>query len=1013
MYNNTIKRLLNLSLFLISSILFSQTQAPSIQTGVTFQWEDTQSNNSDSATIESITIDGQLFSSFAVPSTYAMTRVGPNGHTPNKIKENGSTIFSNSNNTGWDAAAISAFQDKNLNHYFVAFQNGDNICNDFGAIPNSDTQIQSLFYADGIPSNSGGVVAVTERGGNNCFYIEIWGIPTGGGVEQLLGETYVRNNGNYTGCSFGSPISGSDYWKSGRCNENGQTVGIALFSLEDVAPVGSLIKRVDLYAATSDHGDGKFFILQSYAVPKTEQGCKDEPIQGTVGGTSNIPIGSSFSVVSGPTPAGQSFTFDNATGDYFYEPSPGFTGDVVFEYEVCLPAPNQNVCDTSMVTITFEDLPQDPVTSLSYQGNGLYTIEVTSPLGSQYEYSINNGTWQSSPLFTDLNGGTYLISVRNVNTECENETPTEVIIDSLEINVTTQNATCSSEGSAEVSITGGVPPYTILWSYNALSTQVVNLPPGEYAVIITDSLGFSITETVSIGLDGAPCDCEVTLDCPADFTEFIIDDFNDDNFILIRDGIQNGGYDANGGNLCNSRELWIENDNYPYIVGGAGTFNNIFVFNENAGSDGTYYITYDGMDNSLDVNNPSLNPGLSGLDLTDRYFTLDYVNGDLIGTNRTIVVTAKVWDANGTTSQSVVTLDNSIPTSSTITFSQFSGTIDLTNIRAIQLKFDSNGSAIDAAFDNFKILQGTITNPLTGIIIQQTNLSCGVGTGFVVVEGEGGTPPYSYSLGGNTNQTGVFDNLSAGSYTIIVSDVNGCEVEVPVFIEDACLSVIKSQTNQAGNVGDMITYDIVITNTGNTMVTNIEVTDANATITGGNPIASLAPGASATVTAERTITQADIDLGYVENTAVATGDSPTGTDDVTDDSDAGTDTNGNPIPDPEGTETPDGDGTTNNDPTDDPTVTVFPTEASMSVIKSQTSATGGLGDTITYDIVVSNTGNVTLTDIEVTDANATITGGNPIASLAPGASATVTAERTITQADIDLGYVENTAVATG
>ncbi|MDC7998778.1 DUF7507 domain-containing protein, partial [Gilvibacter sediminis] len=231
--------------------------------------------------------------------------------------------------------------------------------------------------------------------------------------------------------------------------------------------------------------------------------------------------------------------------------------------------------------------------------------------------------------------------------------------------------------------------------------------------------------------------------------------------------------------------------------------------------------------------------------------------------------------------------------------------------------------------------------------------------------------------------------------------------------QDSSMSVIKNQTSAAGGEGDVITYDIVVTNTGNTTLTNIEITDDNAVITGGNPIAVLLPGESATVTAEHVITQDDIDLGYVENIATALGDSPDGPDTVGDTADTGTDTDGNPIPDPETVETENGDGTTNGDPTDDPTVTTIEQNSSMSVIKNQTSAAGGEGDVITYDIVVTNTGNTTLTNIEITDDNAVITGGNPIAVLLPGESATVTAEHVITQDDIDLGYVENIATALG
>jgi gliding motility-associated-like protein len=137
------------------------------------------------------------------------------------------------------------------------------------------------------------------------------------------------------------------------------------------------------------------------------------------------------------------------------------------------------------------------------------------------------------------------------------------------------------------------------------------------------------------------------------------------------------------------------------------------------------------------------------------------------------------------------------------------------------------------------------------------------------------------------------------------------------------MSLIKNQTSQEVELGDTLTYEIVVTNTGNTTLTDIEITDANAVITGGfvNPIESLMPGASVTITAEHEITQGDIDLTYVENIAMGLGDSPNGTDDVGDDSDAGTDINGNPILDSETVETPNGDGSTNQDPTDDPTIT--------------------------------------------------------------------------------------------
>jgi TusA-related sulfurtransferase len=196
------------------------------------------------------------------------------------------------------------------------------------------------------------------------------------------------------------------------------------------------------------------------------------------------------------------------------------------------------------------------------------------------------------------------------------------------------------------------------------------------------------------------------------------------------------------------------------------------------------------------------------------------------------------------------------------------------------------------------------------------------------------------------------------------------------------------------------------------------VTDDNGVIDPAfvNPIATMAPGDIVTVEVEHVITQADIDLGYVENTAVATGETPDGTP-VTDDSDTDTDTDGSPIVDNEETETPNGDDSTNMDPTDDPTVTDIEQLGELTVTKSQVSVsgTGMLGDVITYLVTVENTGNTTLSDVLVTDDNGVIDPAfvNPIATMAPGDVVTVEVTHIITQEDIDAGYVENSAVATG
>ena len=183
-------------------------------------------------------------------------------------------------------------------------------------------------------------------------------------------------------------------------------------------------------------------------------------------------------------------------------PSPGFLGDVTFEYQVCLPAPNTNVCDTATVTLTFVELPDMPTIDLNCNDNGLTDIVVTAPIGPEFEYSINGGTYQSSPTFTGLAEGTYQIKVRNSFSGCENTNATAVVIDDLDIviPIDVTDVLCKDDTSGEINITvtGGKPPYTYSWSNGATTQDLTDLAAGTYTIIVTDDYGCTITRNVIV-----------------------------------------------------------------------------------------------------------------------------------------------------------------------------------------------------------------------------------------------------------------------------------------------------------------------------------------------------------------------------------------------------------------------------------------------------------------------------------------------------------------------------------
>ncbi len=237
-----------------------------------------------------------------------------------------------------------------------------------------------------------------------------------------------------------------------------------------------------------------------------------------------------------------------------------------------------------------------------------------------------------------------------------------------------------------------------------------------------------------------------------------------------------------------------------------------------------------------------------------------------------------------------------------------------------------------------------------------------------------------------------------------VTDMDTEQVDV----EDAAPSLSVSKTSDVSLVsaaGDLITYSVRVENDGNVTITSISVADTLVPLvcptSGTNAIASLAPGSSETCTASYTALQADFDLrgandggsedNDIDNQATATGVFGA---------------------------TPVSDGAVHTvSLTIDPQLTIVKT--------ADTTGPVGVGDLITYTYDVTNSGNVTITDISVNDTTNAVNGPvvpggeviqNDVAplsdsidaasngawdSLAPGDTIRFTATYTVTQQDVD------------
>jgi uncharacterized repeat protein (TIGR01451 family) len=251
-------------------------------------------------------------------------------------------------------------------------------------------------------------------------------------------------------------------------------------------------------------------------------------------------------------------------------------------------------------------------------------------------------------------------------------------------------------------------------------------------------------------------------------------------------------------------------------------------------------------------------------------------------------------------------------------------------------------------------------------------------TGIACTPANGSSLAPGASMTCTATHTIVQADLDAGHYanTACVSATGVAQQCASADVPAAKLAITKVATESSYSaVGDVVHYTIVATNTGQTTLTNLTVSDPKVSGLACTPPngSSLAPGASMSCTATHTIVQADLDAGHYANTACVD-DGPGGAAQAC---------------------------ASANVPASKLTITKVPTESSYAAV----------GDVVHYTIKATNTGQTTLANVTVSDPKVTGIACTPAngSSLAPGASMTCTATHTITQADLDAGHYANTA----
>ncbi len=371
-------------------------------------------------------------------------------------------------------------------------------------------------------------------------------------------------------------------------------------------------------------------------------------------------------------------------------------------------------------------------------------VEVTASGGTPpYSYTLNPGATQTNGTgsFSGLSPGNYSVEVTDVN-NCLSATsnilqvdePSELVVNTA----TSSDITCNGANDGTISVTanGGTAPYQFTLNPGSISNSTgnfSNLGQGDYTVSITDAnlCGPVVTGTLTINEPDA-------LSISVQSTQDVSCSGAGDGEIIVT---------GSGGNAPLSYTL-----DPGSITNSTGTFSSL--------DGGTYTVTLNddngcpsAVTGPIDIIDPD------PVTVTDQSKTDISCNGAADGT---ITVTA-----TGGTGLLTYTLNPGAVSNTTGSFTNLGPGIYTVDV-------EDENACPTASTTPVEIIE---PSALVIDTENSTDITCnGDNDGTVSVSASGGTPPYSYTLlpGGTVNSTGVFNNLSAGNYTVEVTDASLC-----------------------------------------------------------------------------------------------------------------------------------------------------------------------------------------------------------------------------------------------
>ncbi len=448
-------------------------------------------------------------------------------------------------------------------------------------------------------------------------------------------------------------------------------------------------------------------------------------------------------------------------------------------------------------------------------GVGAIDITVTDP---SLPYNVS---WDSGETTDDISGttyGSYTVTVNDANGCTDSET---IVIPNytgtLDVtSVSTNDEICGgANGTINITVSGGSLPYAFNWSNGATTEDITGLTAGTYSVDITDGAGCMMTETISISNNtGTLNETAVVADDTCGASVGAIDltvtggnapiSYSWDSGQTTQDisNVPAGAYtctitDASGCVLVSA----------AYSVGnssGTLSLDNVSITNEEcSNTSGAIDLTVSGGTAPITFNwdSGATTEDISGLSAGNFECTISDANGCNTSTgtltifnspSSLAVSTNFVTDEICGNSQGAINIDVSGGTAP-YSFSWTGGSTseDLLNVSAGTYTVtvtDANGCSTAHA-EVVNNVPGTLV--IDNAILADEN--CGDATGSIDLVVSGGTAPLSY-LWSNGSTTEDLTGLSAGTYTVDITDANGCSVSASYSINNNASTLTVTPT---------------------------------------------------------------------------------------------------------------------------------------------------------------------------------------------------------------------------